>query len=73
MFWGFTHTNASDNEQSAVTYPGRITLVFIELSLKLVRIRVIRVFTVAFPRRVFGRRDRRAMGPKGDRALEVLA
>ena len=31
-------------------------------------IRVIRVFTAAFPRRVFGKRDRRAKGPRSDRA-----
>ena len=37
---------------------------------------VIRVYddiTAAIPRRVFGKRDRSAEGPKADRALKVLA
>jgi hypothetical protein len=68
MFGGVPHTNATDNEESAVTYPGRITLAFIEASPKLVKIRVIRVFTVAFPRKVFGMRGRRAKDPRVDRS-----
>ena len=39
-----------------------------EISVSFVRIRVIRVFTAAFPRRVFGKRDRRATGARSDRA-----
>jgi hypothetical protein len=35
---------------------------------KFARIRVIRVFTVAFLRKAFGKRDRRATGPTSDRA-----
>jgi hypothetical protein len=35
---------------------------------KFARIRVIRVFTVAYPHRVFGKRDRRATDPRPDRA-----
>ena len=31
----------------------------------------VRKFTAAFPRRVFGKQDRRAMGPRADRALDV--
>lgn len=31
----------------------------------------VRKFTAAFPRTVFGNRDRRAMGPRPDRALDV--
>ncbi len=34
----------------------------------LVIIRAIRVFTAAFPRRVFGKQDRYAKGPRTDRA-----
>ena len=37
-------------------------------ALNFVRIRVIRVFTAAFPRRVFGRPDRRAGSPRKDQA-----
>ena len=32
----------------------------------------VRKFTAAFPRKVFGKRDRRARGPRLDRALDVL-
>jgi len=32
---------------------------------------LLRKFTAAFPRRVFGKQDRRAMGPRPDRALDV--
>jgi hypothetical protein len=38
-----------------------------------VRIRVVRVFTAAFLRRVFGKRDRRATDPTLDRALTASA
>jgi hypothetical protein len=33
----------------------------------------LRKFTAAFPRRVFGKQDRRATDPRSDRALKVLA
>ena len=41
--------------------------------LKFVTIRVIRVFTAAFPRRVFGKRDRRAKGPRTERPPVIAA
>ena len=40
----------------------------IDRSALFVTIRVIRVFTAAFPHRVFGKQDRRAKGPRMGRA-----
>jgi hypothetical protein len=60
----FARITSLDSRQSVFRAQRKISFPFS----KFARIRVIRVFTVAFLRKAFGKRDRRATGPTSDRA-----